>query len=217
MAHDGRPFGVATVTVHRPVAASLLAVSALLFAPAAAKAECPNVPPWPALTEFGRSAREIVVGTVVGGGGSTFLEFRVDRVLRGGGRVGEVRKIENLLPNWPPGSCTYLMADDGDVIALGLDSLAPDRRTRINTAAWLVGDPDRHYRSGGNAESATLAQIEAIAAMPATSTATNQRTEPPVIAVSLIAAAVTVSLIALRHRLRGPQASAGNRQRPWHR
>jgi hypothetical protein len=150
--------------------AALVAVLILLFAPAPARAECPNIPPWPALTEFGRSAREIVVGTVVGGGGSTFLEFRVDRVLRGDGKVGEVRKLENLLPNWPPGSCTYLLTDEGEVIALGFDALAPDRRTRLNAAAWLKGSPD-HYHIGGHAEVATLAEIEAVAAMPPTSTA----------------------------------------------
>lgn len=193
------------------VAASFVAVLALLSAPTGARAECPYIPPWPALTEFGRSAREIVVGTVVGGGGSTFLDFRVDRVLRGSGQVGAVRKLENLLPNWPSGSCTYLIADEGDVIALALGALAPDRRTRLNAAAWIAGTPNHYHNEGGDAEVATLAEIEAIAALPQTSTAPERTAGDPeaVIAASLVVAAVMASVIALRRRLRGAGGTGG--------
>lgn len=185
-----------------PIVAAVLAVLTLLSTPAPARAECPYLSPWPALTEFGRSAREILVGTVVRGGGSTFLDFRVDRVLRGRGKVGEVRRFENLLPNWPPGefgatSCSYLIAADGDVIALGLDALAPDRRTRIQAAAWIRGRPTF------GSESAALSDIEAVAAMPPTSTApeTSAPAWSPLPGAVVVMIAVVASLMAVRRRL----------------
>jgi hypothetical protein len=117
--------------------------------------------------------------------------------------VGEVRKLENLLPNWPRGSCTYLIAEEADVVALGFGALAPDRRTRLNAAAWLAGTPN-HYHIGGDAEVATLAEIEAIAAAPQTSTAPNRSAgaQPTATGVSLVLATVVASLIALRRRRR---------------
>jgi hypothetical protein len=201
-----------TVTAPRPAPALAACIAALMLlsSPAPARAECPYLPPWPALTEFGRSAREIIVGTVVGGGGSSVLDFRVDQVLRGGGKVGEVRKLENLLPNWPQGpggvavSCTYLIGDEGDVIALGFDALAPDGQTRINAAAWIEGTPD-FWTADGYAEVATLAEIEAIAALPPTSTApeVSPASAPSQLphGLVLIALAIGASLIALQRRL----------------
>jgi hypothetical protein len=196
------------LTVWRPASAlaAVAAAAVMLFSPPPARAECPYIPPWPALTEFGRSAREIIVGTVVDGGGSSFLELRVDLVLRGEASVGEVRKLDNLLPNWPREagpSCTYLIADEGDVIALGFGALAPDGRTRINAVAWIEGSPDHYHHEGGDAEVATLAEIEAIAGLPATSTAASgagsaaARANPVLIALI----AVGASLVALRQRL----------------
>lgn len=198
---------VPTVSAYRsaPIVAVFVAVFMLLLAPWPARAECPYVPPWPALTEFGRSAREIVVGTVVGGGGSTFLDFRVDRVLRGGGKVGEVRRFENLLPSWPQNefggaSCSYLTAGDGDVIALGFDALAPDLRTRIHAAAWIDGRPTF------GSESASLADIEAIAAMPPTSTAqeASAPASSPLPGVVVVMIALVGFLMMGRRRLSRP-------------
>lgn len=144
---------------------------ALLASPV--RAECPYfvVPP---ATDAARSAREIVVGTVVENVGDQLYDFRlrIDRVLRGPGSVGEVRRFESLYPRWPLieaggtliGPCEPIPGWRGNVIVLALDALAPDGKTRYNAASWISGVPP--YRH--DVPRTTLAEMEALAGMPRT-------------------------------------------------
>jgi len=89
----------------RRALAGLAATAALLlWSAGAARAECPYfvIPP---ATGAAGSARELLVGTVVEnvGGQKGDFRLRVDIVLRGTARVGEVRRVDQLYPGWPPG------------------------------------------------------------------------------------------------------------------
>jgi hypothetical protein len=142
-----------------------------------AKAECPYSPTFPPVTEAARSAREFIVGKVLGyvsGHGTTF-RMRIDYVLRGSARVGDVRAIKNLPPNWPvevvDGTrrtpCTVLAPSPGNTIAIAFDALAPDGRTRYNAASWVYGMPEWMI----DVERTTLAELFALGALPRTDTA----------------------------------------------
>jgi hypothetical protein len=169
--------------------ASIIGVAAsatlLLAGPQAARAECPYfvIPP---ATDGAGSAREVIVGTVIENVEGQLHDFRlrIDHVLRGGARVGEVRRFSFLYPGWPPnrnGDGTTILTDEGkpfmpcepipgaegNVIALALGALAPDGKTRYNAASWISGRlPVNH-----DLPRTTLAEIKRLAAMPDTATA----------------------------------------------
>jgi len=153
-----------------------LATATVLSVASTARAECSYLPDYPPITAAMRSATEIIVGEVVERLDDSPGDFRlrINHVLRGGARVGDVRHIEYLYPKWPTitpsdgavlESCTYLAARKGDLIAIAFGALANDGRTRYNAAGWLKGVP-RYWGGNVYAERTTLAKLEALAALP---------------------------------------------------
>ena len=180
------------------LAALVVAGAGVALAPGTARAECPwfAIPP---ATEAVRSAREVIVGTVVENlDGSAFtFRLRVDHVLRGSARIGETRLIDQLYPGWPFAGvddqgrpwppCEPIPGWKGNVIALALEALAPDGKTRYNAASWIEG------RLPFNREvpRTTLGEMRQLAGLPSTDTAPStvprdQRFSPaPLIAIGL--------------------------------
>jgi hypothetical protein len=165
--------------------AGLAALATLLLAsPQVARAECPYfvIPP---ATDAVRSAREVIVGTVIENVGGQLFDFRlrIDHVLRGGAHVGEVRRFTFLYPGWPPARtdkgvilngdgtpfmpCEPIPGSKGNVMVLALGALAPDGRTRYNGASWIAG----RLPVNQDLPRTTLAEIKRLAAMPDTATA----------------------------------------------
>jgi len=166
------------------IAGAALWAGLLLGSPAAAHAECPYfaVPP---ATQAAASAEELIVGTVVENvdGQANDFKLRVDLVLRGHARPGEVRRINLLYPGWPPLTgpdgnvsldaqgkpfmpCAPIPAWKGNVIVLALDALAPDGKTRYNAASWISGEVPKYP----GLPKTTLAEIERLAGAPDTAT-----------------------------------------------
>ena len=159
-------------------AAAVLAVIGTFSISATARAECTYVPPYPPVTEAARSAREIIVGTVIEnvGGQAADFRLRIDHVLRGSSTVGDIRRITYLYPNWPQdtfadgqtiASCTEIAASTGDVIAMAFRALAPDGKTRYTAISWISGKPAFNY----DYERTTLVKLQALADLPQTDTA----------------------------------------------
>jgi hypothetical protein len=158
-------------------AAAMLAAIGTLSTTSSAKAECPYVPPYPPVTEAARSAREIIVGTVIENvdGQAGDFRLRIDHVLRGSSTVGDIRRIKFLFPNWPQdtfddgqtiASCNMIAASTGDVIALAFGAFAPDGKTRYTAISWISGGPE----NGDEFETTTLAKLQALADLPQTDT-----------------------------------------------
>lgn len=183
-----------------------------------ARAECPYFPVPPA-TDAARSAREVIVGTVVENVGDQLYDFRlrVDHVLRGPAQVGDVRRFDFLFPNWPIteasegeaiAPCEAIPGWTGNVIALSLDAVAPDGRTRYHGASWIDGTPLHR----DDVPRTTLAEIEAIAGMPPTDTAPDVESArrarsgdgPPLALVGGLASVLV--LLVLRRRWSEPPA-----------
>lgn len=144
-----------------------------------AKAECPYIPPYPTVTEAARSAREIIVGTVIENVGGQFYDFRfrIDHVLRGPAHIGDIRRVMSLYPKWPLDTtadgrtiapCDAIAATTGNVIALAYDALAPDGKTKYNAISWISGGPP--FRD--SFETTTLAKLRALADLPQTDSST---------------------------------------------
>ena len=159
-------------------AAAMLAAIGTVTTSSPAKAECPYIPPYPTATEAARSAREIIVGTVIEnvGGQTADFRLRIDHVLRGSSTVGDIRRITYLYPNWPQdtfangqtiASCTVIAASTGSVIAMAFRALAPDGKTRYTGISWISGSPTFEY----DFETITLARLQALADLPQTDTA----------------------------------------------
>ena len=204
--------------------AALLACFAALGVSGPARAECPYVviPPAP---EAARSSREVIVGTVVENVGDQLFDFRlrIDHVLRGPARVGDIRQFEFLYPGWPfdrDGNGKLNLTDEGkpfapcepipgwkgNVIALSLDALAPDGKTRYNAASWISGDLPINQ----DQPRTTLAEMARVSGMPQTDTSRSpgpvgDRGAPPAAALALGAIAALLAVSALNRRLRfGP-------------
>jgi hypothetical protein len=197
-------------------AAAMLAAIGTLSTTSSAKAECPYVPPYPPVTEAARSAREIIVGTVIENvdGQAGDFRLRIDHVLRGSSTVGDIRRIKFLFPNWPQdtfddgqtiASCTVIAASAGDVIAMAFRALAPDRKTRYTAVSWISGVPAFNY----DFERTTLAKLQALADLPQTDTSAESiKTMPTSVPsgadrlVVLVVVALTgsVALIMLKRR-----------------
>lgn len=170
----------------RRVVGLAFAVVALvaLARPGLVQAECPYyaIPP---ATDAARSAREVIVGTVVENVGGQLYDFRlhIDHVLRGPAQVGDVRRFTSLYPGWPFAMsggkltltdkglpfppCEPIPGWKGNVIAFSLDALAPDGKTRYNAASWISG----RLPIGRDVPRTTVARMREIAALPPTDTA----------------------------------------------
>lgn len=167
----------------------MVAVAAMgmffLAGPQVARAECPYfvIPP---ATDGAGSAREVIVGTVIENVGGQLYDFRlrIDHVLRGRAQVGEIRRFTDLYPGWPPDRnadgtinltdegkpfmpCQPIPGAKGNVIALALEALAPDGKTRYNAASWISG----RLPINQDVPTTTLAEIKRLAGMPDTATA----------------------------------------------
>jgi hypothetical protein len=142
--------------------------------PAPVRAECLWYPIPPA-TDAARSAREVIVGTVIENIDGELYDFRlrIDHVLRGPAHVGDVRRFTLLFPGWPFATaggkldppCEPIPGWKGNVIAFSLDALAPEG-TRYNAASWISGRLPI-YR---DVPRTTLARMRQIAGLPPTDT-----------------------------------------------
>jgi hypothetical protein len=193
---------------------------AWLAGPTPVKAEWPRFPVRSA-TNAARSADEIIVGTVIENVRDSPEDFRlrIDHVLRGDARPGEVRRFKSLYPGWPMARaangalyppCAPIPAWKGDVIEISLGALAPDDKTRYNGASWISGFIPQYRRD--DLPRTTLEQMRALAAMPPTDTlgVTSVRPTggkpPPSEALALIfastfVAAMVRSPVSRRHTL----------------
>jgi hypothetical protein len=159
-------------------AAAAMAAIGTFSTSSPAKAECPYVPPYPPVTEAARSAREIIVGTVIENVGGQFADFRlrIDHVLRGSAQVGDIRRVTYLYAKWPLETlangeaiapCEAIVASRGNVIALAFDAIAPDGKTYYNAISWISGQPAFNYEY----KNTTLAKLQALADLPQTDAA----------------------------------------------
>lgn len=205
----------------RWVIGSAIAVAALvgLARPVPVQAECPWFPVPPA-TDAARSAREVIVGTVIENirDSSEDFRFRVDHVLRGPAQPGEVRRITALYPGWPFARaeggklwppCAPIPGWKGDVIAFSFDALAPDGKTRYNAASWIRGYIPPYRRD--DLSRTTLAEMRALAALPPTDTVSvPSASRTPAVRVAPAAALigaftfVTAMMLLRRRRPSGP-------------
>jgi hypothetical protein len=184
-----------------------------------ASAECPYLPPYPAATVAAPSARELLVGTVIENVDGQFADFRlrIDRVIRGPARVGEIRRITSLFPGWPLdrttdgtviSPCQPIYASVGDVVALAFDAVAPDGRSRYNAVSWISGSAA--FRQAGEYEMTTIPELETAAQLPATDTIRTDRDSPDnrsLQAEAIVAAAgVAAALLVGRRSSKGREA-----------
>ena len=175
----------------------LFAILGLVASASPVAAECTYIPPWPAVTDAIRSARAVIVGTVVtdfdatdlglAPGASRHQALRVTEVVRGDYKVGELVDIEYLDPNWPWSgspdtapipSCNGGPGRPGDVIALALDAVQPAQRLADGSFSWW--QPRTPYNAVGvvevgpqglkEREAVTLAEVRRLAALPQTDT-----------------------------------------------
>ena len=169
-------------SIRRSAAVVALATSAVvavwLTAPPMVNAECPWFPV-PSATNAARSAEEIIVGTVIENIGDSPEDFRlrIDHVLRGPDRPGDVRRFRSLYPRWPLARgangelyppCAPIPAWKGDVIAFSLHATAPDEKTTYHGASWISGYIPPYRRD--DLPRTTLEQMRALAALPRTDT-----------------------------------------------
>jgi hypothetical protein len=193
------------------LAAFALAAIGSVVATTPVAAECPYIPPYPGVIDASGSAREIVVGTVLENVGGQFYDFRlrIDEVIRGSARPGQVRRITDLQPKWPVASladgtrvapCEAIGASTGNVIALAFDALAPDGATRYNAISWISGTPE--LRHPDQYTITTVAELSALGPLPPTDTAsvpeaTSPSGQPSARDVSLFGLAVSAAVVVL--------------------
>lgn len=177
------------------VAGTLLAIVGTFSLSAPARAECPYfvIPP---ATDAARSAREVIVGTVIENVGDQLFDFRlrIDHVLRGPARVGDIRRFEFMYPGWPmyeagDGTiivpCEAIPGSKGNVIAFSLGALGTDGKTRYNAASWISGT----LPISRELPRTTLAQISTLAGLPETDAvlpAPDERPGAPPLAILLV-------------------------------
>ena len=161
--------------LRRSVLALALAGLAVTAAAAPVLAECPYFPIPPASAAI-PSAREIVVGTVISNvdGDVYTFRLRLDAVPRGMAEVGSLRVIEHLFPGWPIAHtesgplapCEPIPGSPGNIMVLAYHALSPHGGTRYTAASWIAGLPA--LRTEEEIERLTLADVQALAAMPMT-------------------------------------------------
>lgn len=157
--------------------ATILAFAGMVGSSGPVRAECPYfvIPP---ATDAARSAREIIVGTVIENVGGQLYDFRlrVDQVMRGPAKVGDVRRFEFLYPGWPTYEagdgtiivpCAPIPGWEGNVIAFSLGALGTDGTTRYDAASWISG----RLPVDQDVPRTTLAQMSRLAGLPQTDSA----------------------------------------------
>ncbi len=191
--------------------AVVLTGSAVLSVSTPARAEC-SLFPVPPATDAARSAREVVVGTVIENVGGQLYDFRlrIDHVLRGPAQVGDVRRLEFFGYGWPlalredgttVSPCQALPGWKGNVIALAVDAFAPDGKARYNAASWFAGAPLHR----DDVPRTTLAEMRSSTELPTTDAGLTEPAAlppssdsgPPVIALAGLAAAA-VAVLSIR-------------------
>ena len=131
--------------------AAAVAVVGGLARPTSVAAECTFVPPLPKVSMAAATARELFVGEVVANGfwnagpAGFVFSVRVDEVLRGPGKVGDLREFSWVEPNWPwtmGGSgkpypaCTYLYGVTGETVILALGARTSGETIRDAGGTW---------------------------------------------------------------------------------
>lgn len=128
------------------VAAACAAVGGLAR-PIAASAECIFVPPLPRVSMAAATAEELFVGQVIANGPGQGFDFtvRIDEVVRGVAKVGDLRRFSSVEPNWPwttygggkpfP-ACTYLYGEVGETLIVALKARTPGGTIRDNSGTW---------------------------------------------------------------------------------
>jgi hypothetical protein len=215
--------------IGRVAAAAAFASVGFLAVPRPVAAECTFIPPLPKLSLAVGTAKELFVGDVVATGPS-YAEFtvRIDEVLRGPAKVGDLRELRYIEPNWPwmnyPGgkpyaSCSMLHGSVGETVVLALAARWPGGTLRVETLSWyqppttfntmaiVNGSPHEQYGSGGR-QLFSLERLRELAGVspPATDTAVRHVGSSPARANAAIwligLAGVVGGLVALRRTAR---------------
>jgi hypothetical protein len=134
----------------RVAIAIVVAVSLIVATGDAAAADhgvpCPGER-WPSFREVAPSARRIVVGTVVDGGGHDFT-LRVEEVLRGIAMERlRVRRVRSGL-DVPGCAARWLEGNFGARVAIAFRGRIDGVDRRLTTAAQLIGRPSGHVNAG---------------------------------------------------------------------
>ena len=171
-------------------------------------AECTGMDPWPSFTEAAPSATRIVIGEVVesfsddSADNAVHFRVRVDEVLRGSSRSSlELRDVRSGVPlKICPDS--ILRVRVGDVLAFAFDARVSNSPEPVLAVAWIRGRPHEFLLPG--AERLTLAQVRALAGLPATDTvasyfADDSGDRPAVLFLGLFG---TVTVLLVRRRPR---------------
>jgi hypothetical protein len=173
-----------------------LAVVGVLGTPSPVFAECTFVPSLPRVSMAVGTAQELFVGEVVENGlwndrpAGFIFTVRVDEVLRGAAKVGELREFSWVEPNWPMAkygsakpypACTYLYGTVGETVVLALRARTSGGMIRDGAQSWYqppttfntIGlakgsarDPDAPYER----QVLSLDRLRELAALPPPST-----------------------------------------------
>ncbi len=150
---------------------SLLAVAvvAVLVAPSPVVAECTFVPSLPRVSMAAGTAKELFVGEVVENGlwndrpAGFIFTVRIDEVLRGAAKVGELREFSWVEPNWPMAkfgnakpfpACTYLYGTVGETVILALRARTSGGMIRDGAQSWY--QPPTTFSTVGVAKGSAL-------------------------------------------------------------
>jgi hypothetical protein len=127
--------------------AAACAAAGGLTRPMVVSAECTFVPPLPRVSMAAATAEELFVGEVVANGPGQGFDFtvRVDEVVRGVARVGDLRRFSSVEPNWPwttygggkpfP-ACTYLYGEVGETLIVALAARTSGGTIRDASGTW---------------------------------------------------------------------------------
>jgi hypothetical protein len=139
------------------VIAIVLALAAVLVPASPALAECVGQPNrWPAFEKVAPTAKQVVVGRVTNTNRTddpaVVFTLEVEEVLRGvAPPVIEISALRSGLPLRGEPACrrdALLYVRVGDRIALARGGTLPGVRGRVNTAAWIEGQPIRRLSPG---------------------------------------------------------------------
>ena len=154
----------------------LLGSASMLATAMPVAAECMGMDPWSSFTEAAPTATRIVIGEVVesysddSADNAIHFRIRVDEVLRGSSQSSlEFRDVRS---GAPLEFCrdSILRVRVGDVLAFAFDARVSSSPDPVLAVAWIRGRPHAFLMPG--AERLTLAQVRALARLPATDTVT---------------------------------------------
>jgi hypothetical protein len=173
----------------RLAAALLFALMTLSQSARIARAECTQLDAWPPFAPVVANAKTVFVGEVVRDldpNSNLYLGVfgvRVDQVVRGSVKVGDVVTFDHLRSGLPLKLCqdSYAAVLEGDVIAFALDSRAAEGEPALNAIAYVSGSPDGFLLPG--VELLTTPQYQQLIGPTATETTTPTiGTSPPTLA-----------------------------------